>query len=215
MTPDIHSDNPVVDLPYMIAVMQAAADGKTVEFYDKQTPVLGWMEFDKPTWNWPNYIYRIAPSEIAAGHNPGKLTEDQVGVKDGWRLLTREEIENRNRFDKPLSKDDIQILSDGWLKGGCGASLNQTYRTKQPPGYFAPKPKKKVPLAPEDLGPIVWVRDRQISSRYYLVVAVAQSLLIIFSDRGKEILDLLYMVEKWEYSADLKNWKPCYKEIDQ
>ena len=75
-------------------------------------------------------------SPIAQGHNPAKLTEVQVGVAAGWRLLAREEIATRE------STTDIAawVWSNRWTspwRGSCGAC---TYRTKKPPGYFLPKP---------------------------------------------------------------------------
>lgn len=84
---------------------------------------------------------------IAGGHNPQKLTEDQVGVKDGWRTLTLEEVKARRDAKSTV---DIQCLvhsfdTASWSKGsasGCvGDELNLTYRTKKPAGFYLPKPK--------------------------------------------------------------------------
>ena len=77
-----------------------------------------------------------AASPIAAGHNPGKLTEAQVCVEDGWRLLAPAEIRAR------ASTDDIQawVADERWASFFSGDQRWITYRTKKPPGYFLPKP---------------------------------------------------------------------------
>lgn len=41
----------------MIAVMQAFADGKKIEFYDDVTSE--WIVCEKPYWNWDDFDYRI------------------------------------------------------------------------------------------------------------------------------------------------------------
>lgn len=55
-----------------------------------------WNQKQGPRWSWGFYRYRIAAPKIAKGHNPDRLTEEQVGVKDGWRLLEPEEIAIRD-----------------------------------------------------------------------------------------------------------------------
>lgn len=75
---------------------------------------------------------------IAQGYNPLKLTEEQVGVKDGWRLLTQEEHDAARRvpdceyWSRPLWKE----------RPGC-LTKSEALRTKRPAGYFLPKPPKQ------------------------------------------------------------------------
>lgn len=38
-------------------------------------------------------LQRLDPDAVAPGHNPDRLTVAQVGIADGWRLLTEEETE--------------------------------------------------------------------------------------------------------------------------
>lgn len=127
-------------LEYKIAVMQAAKEGQLIEFKSKN-PVSTdtWGHIIDPSWDWFGWHYRIAKPKIAEGHNPDGLTEDQVGVKDGWRLLAKEEICGRHEFTR-----DIQgwCGSTGWDDTGWGGvSLHITFRTKKPAGYFLPKKK--------------------------------------------------------------------------
>jgi len=62
--PDIYSDNPVVTLEYMIAVMQAANDSN-VQCRDSSWVGVGAVHnpwrLGKVSWNWHLYQYRISP----------------------------------------------------------------------------------------------------------------------------------------------------------
>jgi hypothetical protein len=117
--------------------MQAALEGKLVETSD------GDFDWEPciPSWNWSKYDYRIAATKIAKGHNPDNLTEEQVGVKDGWRLLEPEEIHGGNN----LTTEMQPWLDEGeWLPCAChGADPDNTYRTKKPKGYFLPKTQEQ------------------------------------------------------------------------
>lgn len=44
----------------MIAVMQAFADGKPIEFRDVSLAHAGWMRINLPSWNWQHLDYRVA-----------------------------------------------------------------------------------------------------------------------------------------------------------
>ena len=98
------------------------------------------------TFNWHDFEYRIAAPKIAKGHNPHNVTDDQLGIKAGWRLLEGAEI-GRHRTE---ATQEIQAWGgDQWLTCPyCGADEDQTYRTKKPEGYFLPQPA--VPLAELD-----------------------------------------------------------------
>lgn len=98
-----------------------------------------WGQIASPLWAWDNGTrYRIAAPKIAKGHNPDGLTEEQVGINYGWRLLEPEEIAVRD--NTPLIEGwDGTFWSNGHGIGYCGNSDRNTYRTKRPPGYFLPK----------------------------------------------------------------------------
>lgn len=136
------------DLPhYRAAVMLAAANGARVEESCKWLHQAHEWDFRfNPSWNWYEVRYRIAAPKIAKGHNPHNVTDDQLGIKAGWRLLEGAEI-GRHRTE---ATQEIQAWGgDQWLTCPyCGADEDQTYRTKKPEGYFLPQPA--VPLAELD-----------------------------------------------------------------
>lgn len=138
-----------------IAVMQAAKDARfaTVQMIrqDEEGDYVGdWRNVEgEPLWDWCRYDYRIKPPEpIAKGNNPDNLTVSQVGK--GWRLLTKEEIEERAKVMK-LTKDiDCWQCDKKWYygredydydddRGFYGHLTGCTFRTQKPEGYFLSK----------------------------------------------------------------------------
>jgi len=82
------------------------------------------------------------PPEGEEWHNPDKLTPEQVGVDDGWRLLLVSELAK----DRDAVIGDM-LLSKGWDKGCYGNNANATYRVKtaeHPVGSLKPKVEKPV-----------------------------------------------------------------------
>lgn len=79
---------------------------------------------------------------IAEGHNPQSLTNKQVEIKDGWRLLTIEEIRFRMKLSDIGGETNIEMAHmyqnefDCWGKNACGNVLYYAYRTKTPKDYF-------------------------------------------------------------------------------
>ena len=107
----------------MIAVMTAYKNGAKIE--SREYTDNEWCSCEVPSWNWDYCDHRIAPSPISPGHNPDKLTEEQVGVKDGWRLLEADEIILEGRY-----LDGIEFWDETkWLNGCHGDSKPFTYRT--------------------------------------------------------------------------------------
>jgi hypothetical protein len=127
---------------YRVAVMQAALEGKPVE-YDAPHRGEDWSSVEEPVWNWAKYRYRIASPKIAQGHNPEKLTEDQIGVKDGYRTLS---VEENEALGPNLSSIKGLEFRDNkaWKDGNMGGVSDLTYRTKHPIGHFLPKTPPKV-----------------------------------------------------------------------
>ena len=76
--------------------------------------------------------------DIAEGHNPQNLTNEQVGVANGWRLLSYEEI----RFRFALEKDQTNkiqmwlLCSKHFNLSAQGSHTDYTYRTREPKDYF-------------------------------------------------------------------------------
>lgn len=73
-------------------------------------------------------------AKLAEGHNPNQLTEEQVGVADGWRLLSGIPI--------GVDKEFVECWSSSlarWEKPARKTAFHPTYtyRTKMPKGYFS------------------------------------------------------------------------------
>ncbi len=84
--------------------------------------------------------------QIAEGHNPDRLTNAEVGVTDGWRLLSRAEVEHRASQPNLKPTRNLQIADDfargRWIDAlAMGNALSFVYRTKLPAGHFLPRPK--------------------------------------------------------------------------
>lgn len=102
--------------------------------------------------------YFLPKPKIAEGHNPRQLTEEQVGVKDGWRLLSLSErrylVSEREAGRFPGDNTGIEIwtgyLHAHWARGYASGSdsleINSTYRTRKPAGYYD-RPEPKLPIA--------------------------------------------------------------------
>ena len=72
-------------------------------------------------------LQRLDPGAIAPGHNPDRLTVAQVGIAEGWRLLTPAEVkEFRCKEVIPA-----EFWSTGW-NSGCSwfVTSDSTLRTK-------------------------------------------------------------------------------------
>lgn len=76
-------------------------------------------------------LQRRDPDAVAAGHNPGKLTNAQVGVYDSWRLATEEEKERigslHGRVLCQMWRKDASVWSESYL---YFLTDIQTFRTK-------------------------------------------------------------------------------------
>lgn len=98
--------------------------------YDSGATAPVWVTIGQPLERSTTVILqRRDPDAVAVGHNPGKLTNAQVGVYDSWRLLT--EAEHRE-FDgkqvRPTSYWSVGDWSDAdsiWWADG-----KSTLRTK-------------------------------------------------------------------------------------
>lgn len=135
-----------------------------VELWAPKVGLGGWMGPANGTAHDVTYrtkhpvgYFQPAP-KIALGHNPAGLTEEQVGVADGWRLLAPEEIMHR------AATPDIQArVGEGtpvrWVGNYRGDYALITYRTKKPAGYYlpmksetrSPEPAAKPPVQQEEI----------------------------------------------------------------
>jgi|GEM_PF-6930625 len=137
-------------LAYRTAVQQAFLNGASIEL--RRSGDKGDFEFlvntgptpaGTPLFDWSFYEYRVVRPKIAAGHNPGNLTEEQVGVSDGWRLLTQDEVAGVKQpgveYWSHMLREWRPIVS---TVGGAHVAT-YCYRTKAPAGEYLPKPKPR------------------------------------------------------------------------
>lgn len=151
--------------------------------------------------------FAVEPPKLAPGRNIHGLTEDQVGVKDGWRLITEEEFDSLALGWKIEAWGTIEC-PDSWVANFPYPNLTRLdYRTKEP----LPSAKKEVPLGPEDWDGIWWVRG--IGADYYgLTTAFRKGSGGIHYVRvGGQWLDGTDLQHNYERSQDGKNWQPCHK----
>jgi hypothetical protein len=62
--PDIYSDNPVVTLEYMAAVIAAVIAGNKPQYAWRNRAYFTWMDVEdvkKMAWDWSTWAYRISP----------------------------------------------------------------------------------------------------------------------------------------------------------
>lgn len=73
-----------------IAVMQAFADGKAIEYRNEFSSI--WHPSPTPLWDWSNRTYRVAPPK------PVKVTKFAVVDRDGDVTGTFDDIESAERL---------------------------------------------------------------------------------------------------------------------
>ena len=154
-TPSIEPDSKTAvqwfrySLPPIVAnkAIENTSAGMSLKQYesaaDALKQALDWEDTPEDThywWEWHMWLHGdleemppIEPEPIAQGHNPDELTVSQVG--EGWRLLSREEIAER----EPTEKIQAWLRSrDAWSGSSiyAGSDTGLTYRTQQPEGYF-------------------------------------------------------------------------------
>lgn len=180
-------------------------------------PWIGWFDGDGV---WPrswsddgicsadSLSYNIAStwtSPIAAGHNPDKLTEEQVGVADGWRLPEWDEIDGLNGEKKVSALEYFNLKLTEWHNADvCCAYRKFTYRTKLSREELAALRKTKMRIIRvEELPPVCWVKT---GSLVCLVVEMDSATQTVKAGGEKpvEIKMLRRLNAGW--SSDLRNW---------
>lgn len=86
--------------------------------------------------------------------------------------------------------------------------LPEDYRIKPEP--------KRVPLTASDIPPVCWITD-SIDTNCNFVVAININELhaIGMMGHGFNITYEGLRINGWKYSSDRKNWKPCWKEVEE
>ncbi len=206
---------------YMVSVMEASAEGQPVEYSCEQAPE--WIALTWKGWDFlwlqgdaRKYRYRIARPKIAEGHNPHGLSEDHVDIKNGWRLLTAEEITEERETTL-----EIQMLYESdktWdSTGNCGSTHAYTYRTRKPKGYYLPKPKdepKPRTLVPWTFStsPVPPFSIRGIHGTEKIGTLIFKNATLAGFCFSEKIIDRtwLFISQTYEHSIDGgKTWLPC------
>ena len=196
-----------------IEIMQAYLEGKTIQYKDFRKYPFVWTDIEghEPAWSWCDTDYRVASkSPIASGYNPRLLTEDQVGVADGWRLLHENEI---GCFKHKFPVFRYWKDEGKWGEETANAySMGWCYRTKAPIGGLKVE-VKTVPLSVDDLPAVCWLRWKGEEGNFYLVTRVSTRGVFCQVNNGASI-PFEYLLDKCEYSSDRKTWLPCSKQVE-
>jgi hypothetical protein len=179
-------------------------------------PWVGWLGHDGPliAWNDKGQVKLDTPhvhnleapwtwTPTATGHNPDNLTEEQVGVKDGWRLLDLDEIKSRKQRVAEAWNPALLM----WYPEYNGSSRNITYRTKFSRSELAALDKlKKRLIRVEELPAVCWVMEGSSMSNQYLLSYRNNSSNHI--GIGGELAHHLsyYKDKNFQWSSDLITW---------
>lgn len=154
-------------------------------------------------------------SPIAPGHNPDKLTVEQVG--DGWWLPEWEVLKDLQGRKKAKAYLDWFCDDKIWksLVGDTGSCwMSRTYRTRLSLTELLAliAPKKRL-IRVEELPALIHVTRRCVTyPRQLLVVGRDHESLII---DGRWFLISSLHKEGWEWSSDLKTWNSFEVEDKQ
>ena len=167
--------------------------------------------------------YFLPKSPIAKGHHPQSLTEEQVGVQDGWRLLMADEIYALHASDRR-----VVTGADYWCPGRSNGPwmtnpsffvppLGDTtvYRTRNPEGFYPPKVPKYVPWTFETApkGHVLTRFGGTASTCWRLIVSWAETT-VGLHEYPREVCTYKELLEKAEYSLDGgKTWSPAGTEV--
>lgn len=141
---------------------------------------------------------------VASGYNPKGLKESEVGVSEGWRLLTKEEHEPKRRLSDTSYCCDF---SRGWSSVMDWMTFDGTLRTKKPAGFYLPKPDVFKPWTLET-APKGCVLVRISGQPHATLITHWQRDGVHFGGSGLTTYGAL--IGPWEHSLDGgKTWSPC------
>lgn len=169
--------------------------------------------------------YRLAPSPIAPGHNPDKLTVDQI--PEGRRLMTEEEFQRRYDVIGCEISQEIRAFTSGgyWSEGPHrGNHPRTTYSV--PIDWKDPLLKKKVrkPCGPEHFPPgtvvcgVNWPEHccSDVVSRTQQSIVILIGVNCSVSTMRYENMLPGHLDDHMIRSLDNgKTWLPCYVEVEE
>jgi hypothetical protein len=158
------------------------------------------------------FNYRKLVKQPLAGHNPDGVTELTQGC---IRLLDEDEI-----GVSTIRLQEIYVwlnVSKMWSSAYAGEHPSCTYATSLTREELAEKrglTKKEPVLVPwtsiEEVPLDAWFRQKGLSIRLKITGLNQFNNQVYFI---KTAYSLSELEEDWEYSHDLKTWKPCGKEV--
>lgn len=119
----------------MVQIMQAAVDGKPIEYRIRKTCVKQlWYAATTPIWDWHTYDYRIAGGKETLGNPIHKLRElfnslDTENQRDLWDFMAALRGPDDNTFPGDLKNCTTAIVRNYLLEadsycGECLANIN-------------------------------------------------------------------------------------------
>ncbi len=184
------------------------------------------MFHNKPNWLASTVLYEIDMTLQARGHNRAKLTDFEVGVHDGWRLLSFEEILIAK--DKRLPDDhDIEYQhNNAWIRATCVYITTIAFRTKRPLSYWfdllrrqePPQQKvmRRIPCGREHFPPGTVIRRPFEDNRneWYAVVGVEDDQLWMGGSEKPWSFDSSLLMSYQRSLDGGRTWLPCYIETE-
>ena len=77
----------MTDIDHMIAVLQAAKEGKAIQRRHLHGIDAPWIDTPKPSWNWATFDYRVKPAE------PRRVWVNTYGNRMGFAYASREQAD--------------------------------------------------------------------------------------------------------------------------
>jgi hypothetical protein len=184
------------------------------------------MFHNKPNWLASTVLYEIDETMPARGHNPRKMTDFEVGVHDGWRLLYAAEIlilaENGMSHGH-----DVEFFAFCWQAAKV-VTLNTAtcYRTKKPVGWYleninlldAKKKKtaiKRIPCGREHFPPGTVIRSPEREQyEWYAILGTEAGRLWVCGTANSWSFDSSRLMSYQRSLDGGRTWLPCYIETE-
>lgn len=98
----------------MIAVMQAYADGKTIECYG-YSYLNNWTEVENPKWDWWNYDYRVKQEPKYRPYKDAAECFKEVQKHQWWIILEQNQYRLITGIGDRYNTDRVKLSRDNWI----------------------------------------------------------------------------------------------------